>query len=199
MSVENNPSMKKVKHFIFEWLIPIALALIIALLIRHFVAFTFNVPTTSMYPTINAGDFGIATKVYNKNSLKRGDVVVFKSEELNMVLVKRLIGLPGDKVSIKDNGDVVGVPNIDKIQLRPVMLLTNSLDKERMETQSLSTTFSRVGKISFRKPDFLISFHICSIGFISGVYGGIPTNFMFFGTFKSFDLCQLALSPHNTM
>ncbi|MCL2321383.1 MAG: signal peptidase I [Oscillospiraceae bacterium] len=106
MSVENNPSMKKVKHFIFEWLIPIALALIIALLIRHFVAFTFNVPTTSMYPTINAGDFGIATKVYNKNSLKRGDVVVFKSEELNMVLVKRLIGLPGDKVSIKDNGDV---------------------------------------------------------------------------------------------
>lgn len=106
MSAENSLTMKRAKYFVFEWLIPIAIALIIAFLIRSFVAYVFNVPTSSMYPTINPGDVGIATKVYNPNSLKRGDVVVFKLEELSMVLVKRLIGLPGDKISIKDNGDV---------------------------------------------------------------------------------------------
>ena len=98
--------MKKTKYIIFEWLIPVLIALIVAYLIRTFIAFTFNVPTTSMYPTIDAGDFGIATRVYNVSNLKRGDVVVFDSEELDMILVKRLIGLPGDKVHISENGDV---------------------------------------------------------------------------------------------
>jgi len=98
--------MKRAKYIIFEWLIPVLVALIAAYLIRTFLVFTFNVPTTSMYPTIDAGDFGIATKVYNVNNLKRGDVVVFDSEELDMILVKRLIGLPGDKIDIQESGDV---------------------------------------------------------------------------------------------
>ncbi len=60
-----------------------------------------------------------------------------------------------------------------------------SLDKEQIVTQSLMTTFSRDGNTSFLKPRFLISFHICSIGFISGVYGGIKINFIFFGTINT--------------
>ncbi len=107
MNIENNSKTNNsLKNFISEWIIPVIIALIAAVLIKTFVAFTFNVPTTSMYPAINAGDFGVATKVYNVNNLKRGDVVVFKSEELNMILVKRLIGLPGDNIHIEQNGDV---------------------------------------------------------------------------------------------
>ena len=98
--------MKNTKYIIFEWILPILIALVAAYLIRTFAAFTFNVPTTSMYPIIDAGDFGIATRIYNVNNLKRGDVVVFDSEELDMVLVKRLIGLSGDKIDIEENGDV---------------------------------------------------------------------------------------------
>ena len=41
---------------------------------------------------------------------------------------------------------------------------------EQMVSQRRSTTFSKVAKTSFRKPRFRISFQICSIGFISGVY-----------------------------
>lgn len=106
--MENNVTKKNFnfKHIFFEWIIPVLIALVAAFLIRTFIAFTFNVPTTSMYPAIDAGDFGIATRVYNVNNLKRGDVIVFDSEELNIVLVKRLIGLPGDKIEIKENGDV---------------------------------------------------------------------------------------------
>lgn len=43
--------------------------------------------------------------MYELDNLKRGDIVVFKSEELNDLLIKRLIGLPGDEISI-DNGKV---------------------------------------------------------------------------------------------
>ena len=43
-------------------------------------------------------------------------------------------------------------------------------------------------------PIFLISFQICSMGFISGVYGGIKTMLIFSGTIKVLALCQAAPS-----
>ena len=62
--------------------------------------FTVYIPSGSMIPTLNIHDRLVVTKVYNPENLERQDIVVFKSEELNEVLIKRLIGLPGDKVSI---------------------------------------------------------------------------------------------------
>ena len=59
------------------------------------------------------------------------------------------------------------------IQFRPVMLFIVSFVKPQIVSQSRSTTFSNVAKTSFRKPIIRSSFHICSIGFISGVYGGV--------------------------
>lgn len=55
-----------------------------------------------MIPTLNIGDHVFVTRVYNLNNIKRGDILVFDSEELNDKLIKRVIGLPGDKISIKD-------------------------------------------------------------------------------------------------
>ena len=69
-----------------------------------------------------------------------------------------------------------------------------SLDNEQIVSQSLSTTFWSDLKTSFLKPCFLISFHICSIGFISGVYGGIKTSSIFSGILNEPDLCQAAPS-----
>ena len=66
-----------------------------------------------------------------------------------------------------------------------------------MVSQSLSTTFSKVANISFRKPSLRSSFQICSIEFISGVYGGISKSSMFSGIWSDFDLCQIAPSQHN--
>ena len=50
---------------------------------------------------------------------------------------------------------------------------------------------------SLLKPRFLISFHICSIGFISGVYGGIKISSIFSGILNEPDLCQAAPSHAN--
>ncbi|MBZ9686130.1 signal peptidase I [Clostridium estertheticum] len=59
-----------------------------------------------MYPTIKTGDKITVTRIYKKENLKRGDIIVFKSDELKETLIKRLIGLPGYEIVIKDKGQV---------------------------------------------------------------------------------------------
>lgn len=92
----------KKDNFFKEWIIPILGALILVFLLRQFVFFNVYVPTGSMIPTINIDDKVLVTRIHNYNNLKRGDIIVFNSDELKETLVKRLIGLPGDKIEIKD-------------------------------------------------------------------------------------------------
>ncbi|NRW21330.1 signal peptidase I [Clostridium beijerinckii] len=92
---------KKKSNFIKDWIIPIFCALVIAFLLRQFVFFNVYVPTGSMIPTINLNDKILVTRIHNFDNLKRGNVIVFYSDELKETLVKRLIGLPGDKIDIK--------------------------------------------------------------------------------------------------
>ena len=104
--VNRNASNGKIKYVLTEWVAPVVVAVIISLLLNRFVFFIMRIPSESMDPTLKVGDLGIVTRVYNTNNLKRGDVVIFKSTELGETLVKRLIGLPGDKVKVTDTGDV---------------------------------------------------------------------------------------------
>lgn len=94
------------KKLFSDWIIPIVAAIIIATLIKELIFYQIVVPSTSMYPTIKVGDRIIVTKVYEKENLKRGDIIVFKSDELKERLIKRLIGLPGDEVVVKNNGQI---------------------------------------------------------------------------------------------
>ncbi|WP_102398971.1 signal peptidase I [Haloimpatiens massiliensis] len=89
-----------------EWIVPVLAALILAFVINKFVFFFISVPTESMYPTIKPGDKIGVTKVYNREKLQRGDVVVFYSKELKVMLIKRLIGLPGDKIDVGEDGTI---------------------------------------------------------------------------------------------
>lgn len=108
-------------NFFFDWIIPIVIAVILATLINKYVIFKVKIPSESMVPTLNVGDRLFVTRVYHPEKLKRGDVVVFDSEELNERMIKRLIGLPGDTVIIRDgivqvNGetlkeDYIGTPD----------------------------------------------------------------------------------------
>jgi len=92
--------------FIKDWVIPILIALVITVLINKLVFFNIQVPTSSMYPTIKEGDRIAVLRVHDLSKLKRGDIVVFQSDELSETLVKRLIGLPGDTVEIREGEQV---------------------------------------------------------------------------------------------
>lgn len=77
----------------------------VALAVKEFIIFKVYIPSESMFPTIKKYDQLFTLKIYKLDNLKRGDIIVFESKELNNLLIKRLIGLPGDEISI-DNGKV---------------------------------------------------------------------------------------------
>ncbi|WP_160687025.1 signal peptidase I [Clostridium sp. C2-6-12] len=86
-----------------EWVIPIISALILAVLINKFIFFNVYLPPSgSMIPTLNNYDRVIVSRIYNPDKLQRGNIIVFYSKELDERLVKRLIGIPGDEIEIKN-------------------------------------------------------------------------------------------------
>lgn len=61
------------------------------------------VPTSSMENTIKTREYILGTNIHDTASLKRGDIIVFYSKEAKTYLVKRIIGIPNDVVTIVDN------------------------------------------------------------------------------------------------
>ncbi len=94
------------RRWIIEWLVIILIAVGVAFGVRTYVAQTYYVPSTSMWPTLKAGDRIVVNKLYG--TIHTGDIIVFKrppAEDCGGApvpdLVKRVIGLPGQTVSAK--------------------------------------------------------------------------------------------------
>ncbi len=117
--------MKINKNFFIDNIKTIFYALIIAVLIRSIIIQPFYIPSSSMEPNLLVGDRLFVSKYsfgYSRHSFpfspplfkgrvlskipKRGDVIVFKTPSDNRTdYIKRLIGLPGDKIKFID-GDL---------------------------------------------------------------------------------------------
>lgn len=92
---------------IFDWIITIALAVLLSLGVRTYIAEARWIPSPSMLPTLQIGDRLLIEKVTLKlNGISRGDIIVFEAPQaskLEQVMIKRVIGLPGDTVSIRNS------------------------------------------------------------------------------------------------
>lgn len=79
------------------------IALIIVIPIRFFIAQPFIVSGTSMFPTFHNKDYLIVDEIsYKLSEPHRGDVVIFKyPKDTTKYFIKRIIGLPGETISIK--------------------------------------------------------------------------------------------------
>ncbi|WP_081816881.1 signal peptidase I [Butyrivibrio sp. AE2005] len=83
--------------------IELIIVVVAAVSIFKFVLIPFTCPSESMQPTIEAGSWGFFNGIaYAFKSPKRGDIISFYSKELDKLLCKRVIGLPGDTVSFYD-------------------------------------------------------------------------------------------------
>ena len=102
------------KNFFFDWVIPILIAVVLAIGINKFLIFKVYIPSSSMVPTLNVDDRLLVTRVYNPEKLQRGDIVVFDSDELNETVIKRLIGLPGDTIKIDGTAVYVNGKKLDE-------------------------------------------------------------------------------------
>lgn len=91
-------------HEILEWILYICFAIILALFINRFIIMNSHVPSGSMEKTIMTGDDLFVNRLpYLFSDPKRFDIVVFKYPDNEKLLyIKRVIGLPGEKVEIKD-------------------------------------------------------------------------------------------------
>ncbi len=91
---------------IIKEIVPYILIVVFVVLIRTYIVTPVTVSGSSMETTLYTGDIMLLKK-YNQNNLKRNDIVVIKRE--NDYLIKRLIGLPGEKV--KCVGGIIYVNN----------------------------------------------------------------------------------------
>jgi signal peptidase I len=108
-----DPPKPSATRAIIEWVVVIAIAVVLALVVRAYVVQTFYIPSPSMEPTLQIGDRILVLKAaYDFTSPAIGDVIVFRappkehlmcSEPEVQDLVKRIIALPGDTISSKGN------------------------------------------------------------------------------------------------
>lgn len=93
---------------IFDWLRTICIGVLAGIFIVVFLVQRDNVSGDSMVPTLNSGDVVFAQKIstYVKN-YKRGDIVILDGSDMEgytspEYLIKRVVGLPGETIRIKD-------------------------------------------------------------------------------------------------
>ncbi|WP_448587192.1 signal peptidase I [Thermocrinis sp.] len=106
-----------------KWITELIVVVMVVLLIRAFVAQAYNIPSGSMKPTLLVGDFILVNKlVYRFSEPQRGDIVVFKYPiDPRIDFIKRIIGLPGDVVEVRDNqvfinGKPVGLVKLEEVE-----------------------------------------------------------------------------------
>jgi len=99
-----------------EWIESLLVILLLAMVIRSFVVAPFKIPSSSMVPTLEVGDYLFVTR-YNYglripftdiqfavNEASRGDVAVFDyPEDRSKDYIKRIVGIPGDVIEYSDN------------------------------------------------------------------------------------------------
>lgn len=109
--------------------------LLIVLVLRSFLVEPFQIPSGSMIPTLEVGDFilvnkytyglrlpVIGTKIVPINEPKRGEVMVFIPPHDKRYFIKRVVGLPGDTIRYEDkilyiNGEQIESEVIDETQI----------------------------------------------------------------------------------
>ena len=95
--------VSKLKEAI-SFMTPIVIALIVAILLKTFIFANAVVPTGSMINTIQEGDRIIASRLaYINEDPKRYDVIIFHyPDDESQLFVKRIIGMPGETINIKN-------------------------------------------------------------------------------------------------
>jgi signal peptidase I len=149
---------KKQENVWVETLKTLGLSLILAFGTRQFVADARFIPSGSMEPTLQVDDRVMVDKVsYRFSQPQRGDIVVFdptdslKAQGYNESFIKRVIGLPGDKVVVRN----------DKVTINGQPLVENYPSAENVDkmTQIYATKHSqnpdaRLWQATDKGPDY---------------------------------------------
>ncbi|MDP1930333.1 MAG: signal peptidase I [Gammaproteobacteria bacterium] len=152
--------------------------LLIVLVLRSFLVEPFQIPSGSMIPTLEVGDFilvnkytyglrlpVVGTKIVELNEPQRGEVMVFIPPHDNRYFIKRVVGLPGDTIRYENkvltiNGEQIPTDVIDRVHIempngmmQSGVLLTETLGEVEHQTQIISAAVREGGRTVWVVPD----------------------------------------------
>ena len=107
---QERPSRKKKGGGLVEYVIILAVSFALVFgFVRPFVVEAFWIPSGSMIPTLEINDRVLVNKfIYRFTEPDRGDIVVFQSvEDPKQDLIKRVVGLPGDRIAVRSGRLIV--------------------------------------------------------------------------------------------
>lgn len=140
--LEAGEDMTKKKNEVLEWIKALAIAVILAAIIRSFFFAPIVVDGYSMMPTLHTQDRMIVNKFsYKMGDPERFDIVVFHAT-VDKDYIKRVIGLPGDHVEYKNdtlyiNGEKYEEPYLDEYKTELIDgPLTEPFDLESITGES---------------------------------------------------------------
>ncbi|QXC62032.1 signal peptidase I [Aquihabitans sp. G128] len=116
---KDKPPKSQTRNMV-EWAAVLFGAIIVAVIVRTFLFQTFYIPSESMTETLQINDRVVVNKLsYKFGDVERGDVVVFERPGNDPALtekdlIKRVIGLPGDRVSITEGSVKIDGKELDE-------------------------------------------------------------------------------------
>ncbi len=116
-----------------EWVVIIAGALVVAIVVRSFLFGAFFIPSGSMESTLNINDRVLVNKLsYKAHPIHRGDIIVFRRPPAEQVgnikdLIKRVVAIQGDTVEVANdhvilNGRQLDEPYVHGLATTPLSL-----------------------------------------------------------------------------
>jgi len=101
-----SPNREEVLSFFWEVVKIVVISLVIIIPVRYYLFQPFFVKGASMEPTFNDGDYVLIDEIsYSFRDPQRGEVMIFRSpQDRSQFFIKRVVGLPGEQIQIKDNG-----------------------------------------------------------------------------------------------
>ena len=132
--VERSEARPKRKSLVREYAEAIAIAILLALVIRTFVVQAFTIPSGSMMDTLLVGDYILVNKFIYGSEIPlvdvrlpglrkpaRGDIIVFKyPQDEKRDFIKRIIGTPGDQVVVRGQQVLVNGKPLSESYVKPV-------------------------------------------------------------------------------
>ena len=88
---------------ILQFIVPFFIGVIVTVLLNLFCFDVHVVHGSSMSMSLYDGDIVIAQKMF-MNDIDRGDIIILKNRQLNELMIKRVIGLPGETVQVDESG-----------------------------------------------------------------------------------------------
>ena len=135
---QETSTFKKVKDYLWEVIKIVTVSLIIIIPIRMYVVQPFIVEGDSMLPNFHDGEYLIVDEIsYRFADPKRGDVIIFHPpQNPKNYYIKRIIGMPGEKVVLKDQQIVIyNTDHEEGAVLDESLYLTNSDIVEEIEIE----------------------------------------------------------------